>query len=41
MDEAVKSVCDILRRDKGKGERLYPDFQGCIGYISQETANCT
>ena len=23
MDKAVKSVCDILRRDKAKGARLY------------------
>src|SRR3972149_7998286 len=23
MDKAVKSICDILRRDKAKGARLY------------------
>ena len=23
MDKAVKSICDVLRRDKAKGARLY------------------
>lgn len=23
MDKAVKGVCDVLRRDKAKGARLY------------------
>ena len=28
MDKAVKSVCDILRRDKAKGVRLYRNTNG-------------
>ena len=28
MDKAVKSICDILRRDKAKGVRLYRNTNG-------------
>jgi len=33
MDKAVKSICNILRRDKAKGIRLYRNTNGSCNYI--------